>query len=133
MTLIDPLANALATITNSEMRRKQEAVIWPASKLIIRVLRVMQKYGYVGEFEYIDDGRWGKIVVQLLGRINRTSAVKPRISVTYRDIVKMPHYLRRYLPSKDIGVLILSTNQGVMSHREAIEKKIGGVLLAYVY
>jgi|UniRef100_A0A7J3YU29 small subunit ribosomal protein S8 len=133
MTLIDPLANALATITNSEMRRKQEAVIWPASKLIIRVLRVMQKYGYVGEFEYIDDGRWGKIVVQLLGRINRTGAVKPRISVTYRDIVKMPHYLRRYLPSKDIGVLILSTNQGVMSHREAIEKKIGGVLLAYVY
>jgi small subunit ribosomal protein S8 len=133
MTLIDPLANALATITNSEMRRKQEAAIWPASKLIIRVLRVMQKYGYVGEFEYIDDGRWGKIVVQLLGRINRTGAVKPRISVTYRDIVKMPHYLRRYLPSKDIGVLILSTNQGVMSHREAIEKKIGGVLLAYVY
>jgi small subunit ribosomal protein S8 len=133
MTLIDPLANALATITNSEMRRKQEAVIWPASKLIIRVLRVMQKYGYVGEFEYIDDGRWGKIVVQLLGRINRTGAAKPRISVTYRDIVKMPHYLRRYLPSKDIGVLILSTNQGVMSHREAIEKKIGGVLLAYVY
>uniref|UniRef100_A0A7C4BEA3 Small ribosomal subunit protein uS8 n=1 Tax=Ignisphaera aggregans TaxID=334771 RepID=A0A7C4BEA3_9CREN len=133
MTLVDPLANALATITNSEMRRKQEAVIWPASKLIIRVLRVMQKYGYVGEFEYIDDGRWGKIVVQLLGRINRTGAVKPRVSVTYRDIVKMPHYIRRYLPSKDIGVLILSTDQGVMSHREAIEKKIGGVLLAYVY
>jgi|UniRef100_A0A7J2TZG3 small subunit ribosomal protein S8 len=133
MALLDPLASALVTITNSEMRRKQEAVIWPASKLIIRVLRVMQKYGYVGEFEYIDDGRWGKIMVQLLGRINKAGAVRPRISVTYRDVVKMPHYLRRYLPSKDIGILIISTNQGVISHREAIEKKVGGVLLAYVY
>jgi len=133
LTLLDPLANALATITNCEMRRKQEAVLWPASKLVIRVLRVMQRYGYVGEFEYIDDGRWGKIVVQLLGRINRAGAIKPRISISYRDLIKMPHYIRRYLPSKDIGILIISTNQDVMSHREAIEKRMGGVLLAYVY
>jgi small subunit ribosomal protein S8 len=115
------------------MRRKQEAILWPASKLVIRVLRVMQRYGYVGEFEYIDDGRWGKIVVQLLGRINRAGAIKPRISISYRDLIKMPHYIRRYLPSKDIGILIISTNQDVMSHREAIEKRMGGVLLAYVY
>ncbi|MEM0026856.1 MAG: 30S ribosomal protein S8 [Ignisphaera sp.] len=133
MTMLDTLSNALATITNAEVRRKSEALIWPASKLIIRVLRVMQKYGYVGEFEYIDDGRWGKILVQLMGRINKAGAVKPRIAVSYRDLLQMPHYIRRYLPSKDIGILILSTNQGVLSHREAIEKKIGGILIAYVY
>ncbi|MCI4435465.1 MAG: 30S ribosomal protein S8 [Ignisphaera sp.] len=133
MTLLDPLANALATITNSEMRRKNEAVIWPASKLLINVLRVMQRYGYIGEFEYIDDGRWGKIVVQLLGRINKTGVVKPRIPVKYMDLLRMPHHIRRYLPSKDIGILIISTNQGVLSHREAIEKHLGGVLIAYVY
>jgi small subunit ribosomal protein S8 len=133
MTLLDPLANALATITNCEMRRKSEAVLWPASKLIINVLRVMQRYGYIGEFEYIDDGRWGKIVVQLLGRINKAGVVKPRIPVKYRDLLKMPHHIRRYLPSKDIGILIISTNQGVLSHREAIEKHLGGILIAYVY
>ena len=133
MTMLDTLSNALATITNAEARRKSEALIWPASKLIIRVLRVMQKYGYVGEFEYIDDGRWGKILVQLMGRINKAGAIKPRVAVSYRDLLQMPHYIRRYLPSKDIGILILSTNQGVLSHREAIEKKIGGILIAYVY
>lgn len=133
MVVPDTLANALTTLINTEARRKNEAVIWPASKLVIRVLRVMQKYGYVGEVEYIDDGRWGKIVVQLLGRINKAGAIKPRWSIGYRELIKMPQWLQKYLPSRDIGILIISTSQGVMSHREAIEQRIGGVLLAYVY
>ncbi len=130
---MDPLANALSTIMNNEMRGNREAVITPASKLIAMVLRVMQKYGYIGEFEHIDDGRWGKIKVQLLGRINKCGVIKPRFSVKYRDLREMPQWLRKSLPSRDIGIIILSTPQGVMSHREALEKRIGGVLLAYVY
>uniref|UniRef100_A0A7C5XIM6 Small ribosomal subunit protein uS8 n=1 Tax=Ignisphaera aggregans TaxID=334771 RepID=A0A7C5XIM6_9CREN len=133
MVLLDTLSNALTSITNAEIRRRSEVVIWPASKLIIRVLRVMQRYGYIGEFEYVDDGRWGKIVVQLLGRINKAGAIKPRWSITYREILELPYWIRRYLPSRDIGILIISTSQGVISHKEAIEKKIGGILLAYVY
>ena len=133
MVMLDTLANALATIYNCEMRAKKEAIIMPASKLIIAVLRVMQKEGYIGEFEYIDDGRWGKIKVQLLGRINKVGVIKPRLPVKYSDLAKMPHWLRKYLPSRDIGILILSTPYGVMSHKEALEKHTGGVLLAYVY
>ena len=133
MVSMDPLANALSTIMNNEMRGNREAVITPASKLIAMVLRVMQKYGYVGEFEHIDDGRWGKIKVQLLGRINKCGVIKPRFSVKYKDLREMPQWLRKYLPSRDIGIIILTTPQGVMSHREALEKRIGGVLLAYVY
>ncbi len=133
MVMLDTLANALAAIVNAEMRAKQEVVIMPASKLIANVLRVMQREGYVGEFEYIDDGRWGKIRVRLLGRINKAGVIKPRYSISYRELLRMPDWLRKYLPSRDIGVLIISTSQGIMSHREAIEKKIGGVVLAYVY
>lgn len=133
MVSVDPLANALSTIMNCEMRRHKEAVIWPASKLIAMVLRVMQKYGYVGEFEYIDDGRWGKIKVQLLGRINKVGVIKPRQSVTYTDLRVMPQWIRKYLPSRDIGILVLTTSHGVLSHREALNMRVGGVLLAYVY
>jgi len=115
------------------MRRHREAVIWPASKLIAMVLRVMQKQGYIGEFEYIDDGRWGKIKVQLLGRINKAGAIKPRQPITYDELRQMPYWLRKYLPSRDIGVLVLSTSRGVISHREALDMRIGGILLAYVY
>ncbi|MCI4461508.1 MAG: 30S ribosomal protein S8 [Thermogladius sp.] len=133
MVMMDTLANALAAIQNASMRSKSEVLIMPASKLILNVLKVLQREGYIGEFEYIDDGRWGKVKVQLLGRINKIGVIKPRFSVTYRELVEFPEWLKRYLPAYNIGVLIISTSSGVMSHREAVEKHLGGVLLAYVY
>ncbi|MGB9827273.1 30S ribosomal protein S8 [Thermosphaera chiliense] len=133
MVVMDTLSNALSAIQNAEVRAKSEVVLWPASKLVLNVLRVLQREGYVGEFEYIDDGRWGKIKVQLLGRINKIGVVKPRHPVSYRELEEFPEWLKRYLPAYNIGILIVSTSQGVMSHKEAVEKKTGGVLLAYCY
>ncbi|MEM4245927.1 MAG: 30S ribosomal protein S8 [Candidatus Bathyarchaeia archaeon] len=130
MTSLNPLSNALSTIHNNEARRKRECVLWPASKLVGQVLRVMQKNGYIGEFEYIDDGRSGKFKVQLLGRINRCGAIRPSFSVQAGEI---PEWERRYLPARDVGILILTTPKGVGSHREAKEQGVGGQLLAYVY
>lgn len=130
MTMMDTLANGLTTIMNNEMRNKQECVISPASKLLGGVLRVMQLSGYIGEFEFIDDGRSGKFKVQLLGRINKCGAIKPRFSVR---TPQFEAWEKRFLPSRDIGVLVVSTSQGVISHREAKKKKIGGRLLAFVY
>jgi len=49
MVVLDPLANALTAITNAEMRSKPEAVVYPASKLVAATLRVMQRYGYIGD------------------------------------------------------------------------------------
>ncbi|MBS7613913.1 30S ribosomal protein S8, partial [Candidatus Bathyarchaeota archaeon] len=60
MVMNDTLANALAMIANNETRRNKECIIYPASKLIGNVLRVIQIHGYIGEFELIDDGRGGK-------------------------------------------------------------------------
>jgi len=130
MTTIDAIANGLTSIVNNELRNKRQCVLSPASKLLGRVLRVMQLNGYVGEFEFIDDGRTGKFKVQLLGRVNKCGAIKPRFSVK-TDEFEM--WEKRFLPSRNIGILIVSTPQGVISHREAKEKKIGGKLLAFVY
>ncbi|AWR94387.1 30S ribosomal protein S8 [Acidianus brierleyi] len=133
MVVLNPLTNALSSINNNEVRRNKQVIIMPASKLIINVLRVMQKEGYVGEFEYIDDGRWGKITVQLLGRINKCGPITPRYSLNYRDMINLPDYVRRYLPSKEIGLIIVSTSKGVMSHKDAARLRIGGNALGYVY
>ena len=130
MTLMDTVANGLTSIINNEMRNKQECVISPASKLLGRVLRVIQLSGYIGEFEFIDDGRSGKFKVQLLGRINKCGAIKPRFSV---GIAQFETWEKRFLPSRDIGVLVVSTSQGVVSHKKAKKKKIGGRLLAFIY
>src|SRR4030043_2402337 len=128
--MMDTLANGLTSVVNNEMRNKRECIISPASKLLGRVLRIMQLNGYIGEFEFIDDGRSGKFRVQLLGRVNKCGAIKPRIPVSSKEI---ENWEKQFLPSRDIGVLVFSTSQGVLSHREVREKKIGGRLLAFVY
>jgi small subunit ribosomal protein S8 len=127
---MDTIANGLTTIMNNELRRKKECLITPASKLLGNVLRVIQMNGYIGEFEFIDDGRSGKFRVQLLGRVNKCGAVRPRFPVKAKDIEK---WEKVYLPSREIGVLAISTPRGVMSHKEAKQKMIGGSLLAFIY
>ncbi len=127
---MDTIANGLTTIMNNELRRRKTCLIAPASKLLGNVLRVIQMNGYIGEFEFIDDGRTGKFRVQLLGRVNKCGAVKPRYAVKVRDIER---WEKIYLPSRDIGILAVSTPQGVISQREAKARNVGGSLLAFVY
>jgi small subunit ribosomal protein S8 len=128
--LLDPMANALSTIKNAENTGKPQCIIKPASKLIGNVLKVMRDAGYIGEFELIDDGKAGMFKVELKGRINKCGVVKPRHYVKHVEFEK---WEKRYLPAKKFGSLIITTPQGVMSHYEAMEKGIGGQLLAYVY
>lgn len=127
---MDTLANGLITIMNNELRNKRECVISPSSKLLGRVLRIMQLNGYIGEFEFVDDGRSGKFKVQLLGRINKCGAIKPRFAV---KVDEFEEWEKKFLPSRDVGILIISTPKGVLSHREAKEKRLGGRLTAFVY
>jgi small subunit ribosomal protein S8 len=112
------------------MRKRRECIITPASKLIQRVLKVMQENGYIGGYEVIDDGRFGKLRVKLLGRINKCRAIRPRFPVKLGEIKE---WEKEFLPSKDFGILIITTPLGVMSHNEAKRKKAGGRLLAFVY
>lgn len=130
MTMMDTLSNGLTAIMNNELRNKRDCVISPASKLLGRVLRVLQLSGYIGEFEFIDDGRSGKFKVQLLGRVNKCGAIKPRYSVSADGF---ENWEKTFLPARDVGILVVSTPLGVLPHREAQEKSVGGRLLAYVY
>ena len=127
---MDPLVNALNTILIHEERHKKECIICPASNLIGRVLRIIQSKGYIGEIEFIDDGRTGKFRVQLFGRTNECKAVRPRYSIKVND---MERWEKRFLPGRNLGMLIISTPKGVMTHDAAMERNLGGRILAYVY
>ena len=126
----DPLNDALTKIFNAEQAGKYNVDLAPASKLLGSVLEIMQTSGYVGEIEKNDDGRGGKYIVQLRGAINECGVVKPRHPVRRQEFDK---WEGRYLPAQDFGLLILTTNSGIMHHKEAKENRIGGKLLAYVY
>jgi len=125
----DMLADVLSTIKNAEMVGKKECIS-PASNLVREVLFIMQREGYIGKFEFIDEGRGGKFRIELKNRINNCNVIKPRYSVKLNEFEK---WEKRYLPSKGFGILILTTTTGIMTHEEAKKKKIGGKLLAYVY
>ena len=126
----DPLSDALSKINNAAMAGRRDIEIRPASKLIGRVLKMMEEHGYIEEFEYVENGRGGIFRVRISPSINRCGAIKPRFSVK-KD--QMERYESRYLPAQDFGILIITTNRGVMTHNEAKKLGIGGKLLAYVY
>jgi len=128
--LNDPLANALSIIKNAEMKGKRICHIKPSSKLISGVLHVLKEKGYIGEFQYIEDGKAGILEVELIGNINNCGVIKPRYPVKRNDIEK---WEARYLPARDFGILILTTTKGIISNEEAKKYGIGGKMLAYVY
>jgi len=128
--LLDPLADALSTIKNAEIVGKSDCTIKPASKLIGNVLKVMKDKAYIGDFEFIDDGKSGRFKVQLKGKINKCGVIRPRHAVKNTEFEK---WEKRYLPAKGFGSIILTTPEGVMAHSEARNNGIGGELLAYVY
>lgn len=127
---VDTLSNAMITIKNAEVVGKKECEIRPASKLIGNVLKVMKDCGYIEGFEIINDPRGGKILVKLSGKINNCGAIKPRFPV---KVTEYERFEKRFLPARDFGILIVSTTKGVMSQRDAIQRRLGGVLLAYIY
>lgn len=126
----DPLNDAMSTIKNAASVGKSECMIRPSSKLIGRVLKVMQEHGYINQFEFIEDGKAGMFKVMIQGKINNCGVIKPRYSVQKNDLER---FESRYLPAQDFGVLIMTTTAGVVSHTRAKELGVGGKLLAYVY
>jgi len=130
MPATNVLANLFVTIFNNETRRKNECIILPTSKIGTEVLKTLKKDGYIGEYEQIDDKRGGKFKVKLIAKITKCGSISPRFKVKKMDF---QHWERQYLPSYSKGMLLVTTNQGVMSHHEAANKGIGGFLVGYVY
>ena len=127
--MVNTLADSLNAIKNAERARQKEVTVSPASNLIQRVLRIFQQHAYVGEFERYDDGRQGKFKIALLGRINQCEAL---LRLNYR-FDQFEALERRLLPAPGLGIIVLTTNEGIMTMEEAEEKGIGGIALCYVY
>nr|XP_007154165.1 hypothetical protein PHAVU_003G095800g [Phaseolus vulgaris]ESW26159.1 hypothetical protein PHAVU_003G095800g [Phaseolus vulgaris] len=130
MVRVSVLNDALKSMYNAEKRGKRQVMIRPSSKVIIKFLMVMQKHGYIGEFEYVDDHRAGKIVVELNGRLNKCGVISPRFDVGVKEIEP---WTARLLPSRQFGYIVLTTSAGIMDHEEARRKNVGGKVLGFFY
>lgn len=130
MSLNDPLANCMSHILNCEKKGKSECLLTPTSKMLLSILEILKRNNYIGDYETIDTATGGTIKINLLGNINGCGVVKPRFSFT-KDNYEM--FEKRYLPAKGFGLFIVTTSSGVMEHKKALEKSIGGKLIAYCY
>lgn len=90
MVLMDVLSNCLKAIVNAERAGKRQVLLRPVNRIVIKFLRIMQKKSktdieyeieYVGEFEIVDDRRGKKIVLDLLGRLNKCGVYSPRFDI----------------------------------------------------
>ena len=123
----DVVADALNMIRNAVKARSDIVKINRISNLLIEVLKIMKQEGAVKKYK-IDPKE--KSVEVTLGEMHDCKAIKPRFTVKKEQIER---YRRRYLPARDIGTMIISTNKGLITHEESFEEQIGGCLVAYFY
>lgn len=126
----DTLAAALSNVMNHERASKKVCTINPTSKAMKAVFKLLNAHNYIGTFEEYSETRGGFMKINLLGNINAVGAITPRFAVQVDEFEK---FEKRFLPAKDVGVLVVSTNQGIMTHTEAKQKNTGGKLIAYCY
>jgi small subunit ribosomal protein S8 len=126
---MDKFADEINKIKTNERIGRQECVV-SSTKLMRTVLELLKKEAYISSYEEFTDRKFKMLRVKLANKINGIGVIKPRYAVQCTDIQK---YEMRYIPSRDFGVLILTTPQGVMTNKQAMEKHTGGRLLAYVY
>ena len=121
----DVISDALNNMLNASRAGKSSVSIKKHSKLLLYVLAIAKLRGYVKNYRVENN-----VLNIELGKIGHCQSIKPRFVVQVEEIEK---YSKRYLPAKDIGILIISTSSGLMTHHTAEEKHIGGSLIAYFY
>jgi small subunit ribosomal protein S8 len=121
----DIISDVLNEVMNARKAGKENLMTNKSSKLLLKVLEIMKQYGYI-DYELQENGKL-KIILK---EIRECKAIKPRYTVNKEQIEK---YMRRFLPARNFGYVVISTNKGLMTHMEARENKIGGSLIAYFY
>lgn len=120
----DIVADGLNQIMNAKKARKTNVIINKHSKLLKYILNLAKENGLI-DYEIQNT----KLIVELKD-LNYIMAIKPRYTV---PVKKIDYYVRRYLPAKNFGFVVVSTNQGLMDHKKAEKENLGGCLIAYMY
>ncbi|MEK6800303.1 MAG: 30S ribosomal protein S8 [Nanoarchaeota archaeon] len=121
----DVVADALNKIMNAKRAKKKVLEVKMYSRILLSVLAIAKLKGYISDYKIEN-----KTLKIELGALTACGPIKPRFAVQVDEIEE---YVSMYLPAKNIGFLIVSTSQGLMTHQTAIEKKIGGSLIAFIY
>ena len=131
--MTDPIADMLTRIRNANTA-KHDTVDVPASKMKISIAEILLKEGYIKSFELVDNGNFKDIRITLKYGKDKNEKIitglkrisKPGLRV-YANKEELPKVL------KGLGIAIISTNQGVVTDKEARKLNVGGEVLAFVW
>ena len=133
MTMSDPIADMLTRIRNANTA-KHDTVDVPSSKMKLAIADILVNEGYIAKYDMVEDGGFQTIRITLkygkdknekiISGIKRIS--KPGLRV-YANKEELPRVLG------GLGIAILSTNQGVITDKEARRLGVGGEVLAFVW
>ena len=133
MTMSDPIADMLTRIRNANTA-KHDTVDVPASKIKIAIADILVREGYIAKYDLIDEGSYKTIRIAL-----KYGADKNEKIITGLKRISKPG-LRIYVNKEELpkvlgglGIAILSTNQGVITDKEARKLQVGGEVLAFVW
>ena len=132
MQITDPIADLLTRIRNANSA-KHESVDVPASNMKKAIVEILNKEGYIKEYQVIEDGKQGVIRITLKYGANNEKAISglKRVSKPghriYAGVDEMPKVL------KGLGIAIVSTSKGIMTDKQARAEHIGGEVLAFVW
>ena len=129
---MDTIGDFCTCIRNAIFAGKEKLNV-PSSNIRKRIADKLQQYGYIRGYRVVDDGKQGLMRIYL----KYDERQSPAINAIQR--VSRPS-CRRYVKAGDIrdvrsgyGLTILSTNQGVLSGREARKQRVGGEILCEIW
>jgi small subunit ribosomal protein S8 len=132
MSMTDPISDLLTQIRNAILAKKDRLGV-PASKLKLEVCRILQEEGYIRSFG-VEPGRPANRI-QILLRYSESGV--PAISHMARVSTPGRRVYRRaddLVPVRNgLGTNIVSTSQGLLSDRQARERRVGGELLCEIW
>lgn len=132
MTTSDPIADMLTRIRNAIMAR-HDSVLMPASRTKLAIARILKKEGFIADYEILKGKPQRAIKIHLkyddknepiLSGLERVSKPGLRIYVGRDEIPRI---------QGGLGIVIISTSQGVMTGQQAWRKGIGGELLCQLW
>lgn len=133
MSIGDPIADMLTRIRNANAA-KHDTVDVPASKMKISIADILVNEGYIEKYDLVDEGAFKNIHITL-----KYGADKNEKIITGMKRISKPG-LRVYVNKDELpkvlgglGIAILSTNQGVITDKEARKLHVGGEVLAFVW
>ena len=132
MAVSDPIADYLTRIRNA-VKAKHRKVDIPRSNLKREISRILQEEGYIRNFVEIEDGKQGWLRIYLKYDAQETPAITglKRVSKPGRRVYVKADKVPRVM--NNLGIAILSTSKGILTHKQALRERVGGEVLCYVW